>query len=173
MAELRTIAKVKADTIREGIAWVIIWKTDRSWNSESVWLNPNDDTFEKHDLDMVREILEADPNAIIVNGYYCGHFGENMTAAEIEAWIRWHYENGCNRLKDSTAFPPEPQERPDNLPADLAWCSRPTGTEPNPYIRYGFMSAEDFELMHKNKEAAEQQEEKPPDRKTNNIGGEP
>ncbi len=46
----------------------------------------------------------------MLNGYYCGHFGEDMNALEIAAGIRWHYENGYNLLSDSTALPDEPAE---------------------------------------------------------------
>lgn len=113
MAALNAIAREWADELREGIAWVIVWKTGRSWNAEAFWLNCDDDTFELGDLDRTREILEQDPNAVMVNGYYCGHFGEGMTVAELAAGIRWHYENGTNLLKDSDAFPPKPMERPE------------------------------------------------------------
>lgn len=37
MAALHEIARQYADEIRDGIAWVIIWKTGRSWHAESVW----------------------------------------------------------------------------------------------------------------------------------------
>lgn len=87
MAALHEIARQYADEIRDGIAWVIIWKTGRSWHAESVWLDPDSDTFELDDLSTATEILEQDPNAVMVNGYYCGHFGENMTIAELEAGI--------------------------------------------------------------------------------------
>lgn len=50
MAALHEIARQYADEIRDGIAWVIIWKTGRSWHAESVWLNPDSDTFELDDL---------------------------------------------------------------------------------------------------------------------------
>lgn len=165
MAALNTIARNEAETIRDGIAWLIVWKTGRSWHAESVYLNTDDDTFELEDLDMVRKVLEQDPGAVMLNGYYCGHFAEDMTAAEIEAGIRWHYENGYNLLKDSAAFPPEPMERPADLPADLPWYGKATSAEPDPYVYDGYMSPEDFELMHKNM-AAEQLEEKPPDTMT-------
>ena len=99
MAALHEIARQYAEEIRDGIAWVIIWKTGRSWHAESVWLNQDSDTFELEDLSTATEILEQDPNAVMVNGYYCGHFGENMTIAELEAGILWHYEGGCNLLK--------------------------------------------------------------------------
>lgn len=107
MATLRTIARTEADTIREGIAWLILWKTGRSWHAESLYLSIDDDTFEPEDLHWVRAVLEEDPSAVMVNGYYCGHLGVDMNPEEIEAGLRWHYENGCNLLKNSTAFPPE------------------------------------------------------------------
>lgn len=162
MAALNTIAREWADEIREGIAWVIIWKTGRSWNAEAVWLNPDDDTFELEDLDTARKILEQDPNAVMLNGYYCGHLGENMTAAELAAGIRWHYENGYNMLNGSTAFPPEPLERPADLPADLPWYGKATSAEPDPYIFDGYMSVEDFEHMHELMDAERQREEETP-----------
>lgn len=46
MAALNAIAREYADEIRDGIAWVIVWKTGRSWNAEAFWLNCDDDTFE-------------------------------------------------------------------------------------------------------------------------------
>lgn len=158
MAALNAIAKEWADEIRNGIAWVIVWKTGRSWNAEAFWLNCDDDTFELEDLDRARKILDQDPNAVMLNGYYCGHFGEDMGAAELAAGIRWHYENSCNLLSDSTAFPPEPMERPEGLPADLPWYGRETSEEPDPYIYDGYMSVEDHELMHQHIAADKERE---------------
>ena len=149
MAALHEIARQYAEEIRDGIAWVIIWKTGRSWHAESVWLNQDSDTFELEDLSTAAEILEQDPNAVMVNGYYCGHFGENMTIAELEAGILWHYEGGCNLLKNSTAFPPEPIPRPENLPADMPWYGKETTEEPDPYIFDGYMSVEDYEKIRR------------------------
>lgn len=159
MAALNAIAREYADEIRDGIAWVIVWKTGRSWHAEAVWLNCDDDTFELEDLDMVREALDQDPNAVMVNGYYCGHFGEDMTVAELADGIRWHYENHCNLLKDSTAFRPEPMERPEWLSADIPWYGKATNAEPDPYVYDGYMSPEDYEHMHELM-AADQRQEK-------------
>lgn len=159
MAALNTIAREYTDEIRDGIAWVIVWKTGRSWNATAVWLNPDDDTFEPDNLTTVREVLEQDPNAVMVNGYYCGHFGEDMTVAELADGIRWHYENGYNTLENSTAFPPEPVERPADLPANTPWYELPTAEAPDPYIYDGHMSPEDFERRHELMEL----EPKPPD----------
>lgn len=127
MASINAIARECANEIRDGIAWVILWKIGRSWNAQAVWLNSDTDTFEPEDLELAREILEKDPKAVMLNGYYCGHFGEDMTVTELAAGIRWHYENGYNTLEDSTAFPPEPMERPANLP----WYSKATSAEPD------------------------------------------
>ena len=71
MAALNTIARDYADEIRDGIAWVIVWKTGRSWNATAVWLDPDTDTFEPDDLDTAREVLAQDPGAVMLNGYYC------------------------------------------------------------------------------------------------------
>lgn len=168
MAALNAIAREWADELREGIAWVIVWKTGRSWNAQAVWLNCDDDTFEPEDLDLARKVLEQDPNAVMLNGYYCGHFGEDMTVAELAAGIRWHYDNGYNQLDGSTAFPPEPMERPANLPADIPWYGKPTTEGPDPYVYDGYMSPEDYEHMHELMAADRQHEdaqqaEHPPD----------
>lgn len=160
MAAINAIAREWADELRDGIAWVIVWKIGRSWNAQAVWLNSDTDTFEPEDLELAREILEKDPKAVMLNGYYCGHFGEDMTVAELAAGIRWHYENGYNTLEGSTAFPPEPMERPADLPADLPWYGKATSAEPDPYVYDGYMSPEDYELMHKHMEADRQQQEK-------------
>lgn len=158
MAALNTIAREKADEIREGIAWVIIWKTGRSWNAEAVWLNPDDDTFELEDLDTARTALEQDPNAVMLNGYYCGHLGENMTVAEIIDGIHWHYDRHANLLKDSSALPPEPLPRPADLPSDIPWYGKTTNAEPDPYVFDGYMSVEDYDRMHELMAADRQQE---------------
>lgn len=112
MAALNEVAKEFSDEIRDGIAWVIIWKTGRSWNGYAAWLDPDTETFEPDDLEKAHEVLEEDPNAVMLNGYYCGHFGEDMNALEIAAGIRWHYENGYNLLSDSTAIPDKPETEP-------------------------------------------------------------
>lgn len=159
MAALNAIAREWADELREGIAWVIVWKTGRSWNAQAVWLNCDDDTFEPEDLELARKVLEQDPNAVMLNGYYCGHFGEDMTAAELAAGIRWHYDNGYNQLDGSTAFPAEPEPRPEGVPADMPWYGKPTTEGPDLYVYDGCMSPEDYEHMHELMAADRQRED--------------
>lgn len=143
MAALNQIAKEYTDEIRDGIAWVIVWKTGRSWHASAVWLDPCTDTFDAEDLATVHKILKEDPNAIMVNGYNCGHFGD-MSASDIAAGILWNYENGCNLLKESAAFPPERLERPADLPTDMPWYDIETTEEIDPIVFDGHMSPEDF-----------------------------
>lgn len=73
MASLREIATANAEEIRDGIVWVIVWKTGRSWHAKSVWLNSETDKIGPEDEKQVREILQQDPNAVMINGYYSGH----------------------------------------------------------------------------------------------------
>lgn len=100
MAALRDIARDFAAEIRDGIGWTIVYRTGRSWNALTIWSDIWNGEWETDDLNEAIGILKADPDAVIVNGYYCGHFGEDMTIDEIAAGIRWHYEGGRNRLAD-------------------------------------------------------------------------
>ena len=159
MAALTTIAKEWANELKDGIAWVIVWKTGRSWNAQAVWLDAFYDTFELEDVWFARKVLELDSHAVILNGYYCGHFHETMTISELAAGIRWHYENGCNLLAESTAFPSEPIERPANLPADMPWYDSPTTKDIDLYVYDGHMSVQDYEVMQTIMDFTSQQSE--------------
>ena len=159
MAALTTIAKEWANELRDGIAWVIVWKTGRSWNAQAVWLDAFYDTFELEDVWFARKVLELDSHAVILNGYYCGHFHETMTISELAAGIRWHYENGCNLLAESAAFPSEPIERPAGLPADMPWYDSPTTKDIDLYVYDGHMSVQDYEVMQTIMESTSQEPE--------------
>lgn len=103
MATLKEIAKEYKDEIMEGIAWVAIWKTGRSWNAKDFWLNTDTDMIEDEDMKEAQEIVKADANAIFINEYYTAHMGAG-TLEDIMAGIRFHYERGFNLLSDSTAY---------------------------------------------------------------------
>lgn len=122
MASLREIAAVNAEEIRDGIAWVIVWKTGRSWHAKPVWLNSKTDKLGPEDEKQVREILQQDSNAVMINGYYSGRLGEGMTLKELEDGIRWHYEKGI-RLKDSTILG-QSEEEQEGHPEVLGQASR-------------------------------------------------
>lgn len=100
MSTLRSIASWEADAIRDGIAWVVVWKEGRSWHSEIMWLNPETDNLEPEDLKRVHEILTKDPNAIAVNGYYCGGYWEEMRVIDVEHAIRHDYSENRHLLRE-------------------------------------------------------------------------
>lgn len=146
MAALRDIARDFAAEIRDGIGWTIVYRTGRSWNALTIWSDIWNGEWETDDLNDAIGILKADPDAVIVNGYYCGHFGEDMTIDEIAAGIRWHYEGGCNRLADycevTQGRDAIEEGRKAAEAADLPFCERLADggdDELSPYVYDGSM----------------------------------
>ena len=99
MAALKEIAREYASEIRDGIGWVIVYRTGRSWNALTIWSDIGNNEWETDDINDALESLRLDPRAVALNGYYLGHFGD-MTIDDIAAGIRWHYERGTNALAD-------------------------------------------------------------------------
>lgn len=83
MASLKEIAREYRDEIMDGIAWVAIWKTGRSWNAKAFWLNLETERIEDEEMEEAREIVEG---------------------------IRFMYENEYNLLANNTAYAEEEQE---------------------------------------------------------------
>ena len=157
MASLRDTVKDYQDELRDGIAWVAFWKQGRSWNAEYFHLDM-DDTLYPEDRSRLEEIKSIDPAAVILNGYYCGHLGEDMSLDELTAGVRYHYENSMNDLDGfigahDDRLPPEVIEeaRAAAHEAGLPFSEKPyrDGEDFNPYVFDGSMSIEDFELMHR------------------------
>ena len=169
MASLRDTVKDYQDELRDGIAWVAFWKQGRSWNAEYFHLDM-DDTLYPEDRSRLEEIKSTDPTAVILNGYYCGHLGEDMSLDELTAGVRYHYENSMNDIDGfigahDDRLPPEVIEeaRAAAHEAGLPFSEKPyrDGEDFNPYVFDGSMSVEDFELMHRmiEKERSEQMAE--------------
>ena len=169
MASLRDTVKDYQDELRDGIAWVAFWKQGRSWNAEYFHLDM-DDTLYPEDRSRLEEIKSIDPAAVILNGYYCGHLGEDMSLDELTAGVRYHYENSMNDIDGfigahDDRLPPEVIEeaRAAAHEAGLPFSEKPyrDGENFNPYVFDGSMSIEDFELMHRmiEKERSEQMAE--------------
>ena len=169
MASLRDSVKDYQEELRDGIAWVAFWKEGRSWNAELFHLEV-DGTLEPFDRSRLEEIKAADPTAVILNGYYCGHLGENMSLDELTAGVRYHYENSMNDLDGfigahDDRLPPEVIEeaRAAAHAAGLPFSEKPyrDGEYFDPYIFDGSMSIEDYELMHRmiEKERSERMDE--------------
>ena len=169
MASLRDTVKDYQDELRDGIAWVAFWKQGRSWNAEYFHLDM-DDTLYPEDRSRLEEIKSTDPAAVILNGYYCGHLGGDMSLDELTAGVRYHYENSMNDIDafigaHDDRLPPEVIEeaRAAAHEAGLPFSEKPyrDGEDFNPYVFDGSMSIEDFELMHRmiEKERSEQMAE--------------
>ena len=169
MASLRDSVKDYQEELRDGIAWVAFWKEGRSWNAELFHLEV-DGTLEPFDRSRLEEIKAADPAAVILNGYYCGHLGENMSLDELTAGVRHHYKNGTNDVAGfieahDDRLPPEliEEARAAAHAAGLPFSEKPyrDGEDFDPYIFDGSMSIEDYELMHRmiEKERSEQMDE--------------
>ena len=157
MASLRDTVKNYQEELRDGIAWVAFWKEGRSWNAEHFYLEA-DGSIQPFDKNRMEEIKDTDPAAVMLNGYYCGRLGEDMTLDELTAGVRFHYENGYNSLSDfvearDDRLPPEVLEeaRAAARAAGLPFSERAYrgDEEPDPYIFDGSMSYEDYTLMHR------------------------
>ena len=106
MGALKDVIRSVANELRGGIAWVIFYREKRSWYAAAVWSDLEGDGWTQDDLAEAVKILKIDPNAVLLNGYYCGHLAEDMTIDELTAGVRWHYENGYNQLRSVEGIPP-------------------------------------------------------------------
>ena len=138
MASLRDTVKDYQEELRDGIAWVAFWKTGRSWNAEYFHLEMGDYLYPE-DRSRMEEIKQADPAAVVVNGYYSGYLGENMNLDELTAGVRRHYENGYSNIGEfieahDDRLPPEliEEARAAAHAAGLPFSEKPTGTAKNP-----------------------------------------
>ena len=169
MASLRDTVKEYQEELRDGIAWVAFWKTGRSWNAEDFHLKLGDYLYPE-DRSRMEEIKQADPAAVVINGYYSGYLGEDRNLDELTAGVRRHYENGYSNIGEFI------EAHDDRLPPELIEEAKATahaaglpfsekayrdGEEPDPYIFDGSMSMEDYALMHRmiEKERSERMEQ--------------
>ena len=139
MASLRDTVKDYQEELRDGIAWVAFWKTGRSWNAEYFHLEMSDILYPE-DRSRMEEIKQADPAAVVVNGYYSGYLGEDRNLDELTAGVRRHYENGYRAISGNLSKPTttgcrrslsRKQEPPPTLRGCLS-LKKPTGTSKNP-----------------------------------------
>ena len=155
MASLRDTVKQYQEELRDGIAWIAYWREGRSWNGEDFYLDTGD-SLTAEQKSRLEEIRQKDPAAVILNSYYCGYLAGDMTVDELTAGVRRHYENGYNDVVDFIAahddtLSPEVLEKARALAhaAGLPFYEKPyNGEEIDPYIYDGYMSIEDYELMH-------------------------
>lgn len=159
MAALKEIAREYASEIRDGIGWVIVYRTGRSWNALTVWSDLGNNEWETDDINDALKALRLDPRAVALNGYYLGHFGD-MTIDDIAAGIRWHYERGTNALADDdTLMQARPtSKRPGSggrgrPPLQRAGMFEGPEDEINPYTYDGSMTVADYEAAQRARDA--------------------
>ena len=156
MASLRDTVREYQDDLRGGIVWLAFWREGRSWHGEAFHLDMSDYLYPEDKMRLA-EIQAADPKAVVVNGYYSGYLGEEMSVDELAAGVRHHYENGLSNIAPfmeahDDALPPEVLEeaRAKAHEAGLPFYERPyNGEDIDPYVYDGNMSVEDYELMHR------------------------
>ena len=160
MAALKEIAREYASEIRDGIGWVIVYRTGRSWHALTVWSDLGNNEWETDDINDALEALRLDPRAVALNGYYLGRFGD-MTIDDIAAGIRWHYENGTNALADDDILAQARADieaaRQTAAEAGLPFSERlvdGSDDQPNPYTYDGSMTPEDYEAIERIAEVA-------------------
>lgn len=155
MAALKEIAREYASEIRDGIGWVIVYRTGRSWNALTVWSDLGNNEWETDDINDALKALRLDPRAVALNGYYLGHFGD-MTIDDIAAGIRWHYERGTNALADDDTLMQARADieaaRQQAAEAGLPFSERLVDgpeDEPNLYAYDGSMTVADYEAAQR------------------------
>lgn len=159
MAALKEIAREYASEIRDGIGWVIVYRTGRSWNALTVWSDLGNNEWETDDINDALDALRLDPRAVVLNGYYLGRFGD-MTIDDIAAGIRWHYERGTNALADDDTLMQARADieaaRQQAAEAGLPFSERlvdGSDDQLNPYTYDGSMTAADYEAAQRARDA--------------------
>lgn len=159
MAALKEIAREYASEIRDGIGWVIVYRTGRSWHALTVWSDLGNNEWETDDINDALKALRLDPRAVALNGYYLGRFGD-MTIDSIAAGIRWHYERGTNALADDDTLAQARADieaaRQQAAEAGLPFSERLVDgpeDEPNLYAYDGSMTVADYEAAHRARDA--------------------
>lgn len=98
---LKNIIKKEYDTLVNGVAWIVIYKVNRSWNYFVFYHEDGSYEdgliFDGHDKEEMFNILKIDPKAICVNGITTG-FGEDFTVSELEDKIRMFYIQRYHQL---------------------------------------------------------------------------
>ena len=103
MASLRDTVKDYQEELRDGIAWVAFWKTGRSWNAEYFHLEMSDYIYPE-DRSRMEEIKQADPAAVVVNGYYSGYLGEDMNLDELTYLKTVREKEVAELIKEARGF---------------------------------------------------------------------
>ena len=99
MASLRDMVYKYQDQLRDGIAWVAFWRSGRSWHGQAVYLDDGDKLALCDEL-LLTEDAGQDAGGVILNGYYSGYLGDDMSVEELIAWVRQHLQMGVSGIQE-------------------------------------------------------------------------
>lgn len=108
MASIRVEAQDVLDIARDGIGWIALWKTGRSWRTQIFWPDIDKNgypVFDDWDLGGLKNIVALDPGAVILNSYY-HNLGDTtcMTRDSLADALRWQYELKRFRIDDQLPY---------------------------------------------------------------------
>lgn len=95
---MRQAAQWLKDDAQDGIAWLVLWRDGRGWGWDTVYLEEKTDGAVVldcgDDMERLRDILQKDPKAIIVNGYThnLGVLDGHVTRDDLATALRWQYD---------------------------------------------------------------------------------
>ena len=100
MANLKVTTSMFRDELRDGIADVVFWKEKRSWKAEAFWSDPITGAYAEEEYERMKEILDIDSSAIVINGYWNCPFTEESSVEFMSDHIRRRYEeHSCMLLE--------------------------------------------------------------------------
>lgn len=113
---IRSAAQWLKDDAQDGIAWLVLWRDGRGWGFDTVYPEEKQDGAiildDADDLERLKDIKQADPRAIIVNGYKhnLGVFDGHVTRDDLATALRWQYDLQHATLADFLARVVQPAQ---------------------------------------------------------------
>lgn len=93
----RELATLYKDELREGIAWLAIYKIGRRYMAHAFWLESNDMPSDE-DIEDLKKILFVDKNAVVINGYYNAPFAYDTPINFLSSRIIYNYKHQIDKL---------------------------------------------------------------------------
>lgn len=136
MASLKKQVSFWRGEFKGQVAWMAVWKEGRGWGVTPLYPDFIEDTKrfnweDQDDHDIIRDILKTDPNAVLMNGYYC-NLGdvETDTLDDTVNAVRRQYEKPCyplancdvaEWLNDTAEAANETEDQTDNTAKEETW----------------------------------------------------
>lgn len=92
MANLKVTTSMYQEELRDGIADVVFWREKRSWKAEIFWPESTTGLYAEEDCKQMKEILDIDSRAVVINGRNCP-FTEESSVEFMANCIKRRYED--------------------------------------------------------------------------------